>query len=149
MLLGVAAADSIVFVEWFGSAEPNPKSPSHTERRIGEPGLRAFFARLTEELRAQIEREAGDEPRRQGLGLTIADLPTATALRPHLGPGTTRVGHDERGFLLSHSGTLPHGDRLLVGLIGVGDAADRSCATCRAVRARRRLATNFFWYPRA
>ena len=47
-LLGCAPADSLAYVQWFGTAEAHPRSPNQTEQLAAEPEVRSFVAAIVD-----------------------------------------------------------------------------------------------------
>ena len=122
VLLRVAPADAVLFVEWFGSGESAAKPTNRTERLAAEPEVVAAINKLVSSARGALERQGRREPN-QAEALLILDqlmafvqLPGCvfvSDLKPFGGGLVVQVGADATAVATSLTkalnGLLPEG----------------------------------------
>jgi hypothetical protein len=81
VLMQVAPADAVLFVEWFGAGEAVENSQNKTERLAAEPEVRAAILKLVSSLRGELEHGGRSQPN-QAHALLVFDQLVTLAQRP-------------------------------------------------------------------
>ncbi|MFT4511860.1 MAG: hypothetical protein ACI91B_000543, partial [Planctomycetota bacterium] len=130
VLMQVAPADAVLFVEWFGAGEATENPTNKTERLAAEPEVRVAITKLVSGLRGALEHKGrGQEDQAHTLViydqlLTLVQRPGCAFvadLRPFAGGMVVQVGDDAKKMAATMTKALdsllpegaPRGNRII------------------------------------